>query len=449
MAIAVVTGSSANAAVTASSQTLSTGSGVQGGDYIFVAQSFNPTLGVSATPTINGVSMTVLGTVNYSTTHRLVVWYKVAAGSIGAASADASQSVVLSNGGVSQAVWGCMEVWRGVGSIAATGQSVETVAATSHTTGSCTAGANNTQAIAWMSERSTTTPTVGTNVNCNASGYTRLNQAFQSSGASVEGGVFAYATVQVAAGTTVGGASWSGWVSNVQVVSLTAALSPLGAIANAGPDQTVTPGTTVTLSGSATGTSGTVTYAWTQVSGPTISLTNPSTQTPTFTPTTADQYVFQLAVTDNNGTVTDTVQINVTSTSPLPVAVVSPGNWTAVSSSGQSLITTLTDNSDASYDQSSGDSGSTGDTLKLRIAPASIGSNNLAFFVRAAANGTGKTVTHDVSVRDLTSNTVVATFPTTTLTTTMTTYPYIMTSAQVAAITDPNNLSLEILEKTS
>ena len=55
-------------------------------------------------------------------------------------------------------------------------------------------------------------------------------------------------------------------------------------VANAGPDQTVNPGTTVTLQGSGTDADNDpLTYSWSQTAGPSVSLSGASTPTPTFT----------------------------------------------------------------------------------------------------------------------------------------------------------------------
>jgi hypothetical protein len=97
-----------------------------------------------------------------------------------------------------------------------------------------------------------------------------------------------------------------------------AAGTPLNSppVANAGPDQNVNVGTTVTLDG--TGSSdpdGTIaSYAWTQTAGTnTVTLSSASAAQPTFTaPGTTDTLTFQLTVTDNSGaTATDSVTVNV------------------------------------------------------------------------------------------------------------------------------------------
>ena len=91
-------------------------------------------------------------------------------------------------------------------------------------------------------------------------------------------------------------------------------------IAYAGPDQSGrVPGSTVTLDGSGSydpDPGQTVTYAWSQVSGPTVALSSTTAAKPTFTaPVGPAALVFQLAVDDGfGGTNTDLVTINVTGT---------------------------------------------------------------------------------------------------------------------------------------
>lgn len=91
--------------------------------------------------------------------------------------------------------------------------------------------------------------------------------------------------------------------------------------ANAGPDRIVAPGAAVSLDGSGSSdANGTIaTYAWTQSSGATVTLSAANTATPGFTaPSASGALVFQLTVTDNGGasrsdTVTVTVNASPTS----------------------------------------------------------------------------------------------------------------------------------------
>ena len=111
--------------------------------------------------------------------------------------------------------------------------------------------------------------------------------------------------------------------------------------ANAGPDQSVTVGATVTLSSSATDpdqANVTLAYAWTQTGGTDVTLSDTAIASPTFTaPDTAGDLVFTLTVTDaadvpasNTATVTITVTAPTpTDTTPPTVAITHNGGASA------------------------------------------------------------------------------------------------------------------------
>ncbi len=93
--------------------------------------------------------------------------------------------------------------------------------------------------------------------------------------------------------------------------------------ANAGPDQTVTKKTQVTLDGTGSSDSDgdSLTYAWMQTGGSVVALLGANTPTPTFTPPTSGIYTFQLTVDDGNGGVAaDTVEVTATNTPPVAEA---------------------------------------------------------------------------------------------------------------------------------
>ncbi|MBW2984775.1 S8 family serine peptidase [Candidatus Woesearchaeota archaeon] len=86
--------------------------------------------------------------------------------------------------------------------------------------------------------------------------------------------------------------------------------------ANAGPDQRVAPGNAVTLSGSASSDpdGDSLSYAWSQTSGPIAILSDPGSVNPTFTPTQTGTYVFQLIVSDGSLAASDSVAVIVEDT---------------------------------------------------------------------------------------------------------------------------------------
>jgi hypothetical protein len=86
-------------------------------------------------------------------------------------------------------------------------------------------------------------------------------------------------------------------------------------VANAGTDKTVNTNTLVTLDGRASSDPDNgpspLSYAWSQVSGPTVTLSGATTSQPTFTPASTGTYVFRLTVNDGAATATDDVQVTV------------------------------------------------------------------------------------------------------------------------------------------
>jgi hypothetical protein len=109
------------------------------------------------------------------------------------------------------------------------------------------------------------------------------------------------------------------WATNRASMGFTAVFfeptAPAGPTADAGTDQVdIDPFETVNLSGSGSGGTAPLTYAWTQTAGTTVSLTGATTQTPSFdAPATVsgDTLTFELEVTDD-ATLTDTDTVSVT-----------------------------------------------------------------------------------------------------------------------------------------
>ena len=118
----------------------------------------------------------------------------------------------------------------------------------------------------------------------------------------------------------------SGGLTDTDTVTITVNAANVAPIADAGEDQTVDEGATVTLNGNASSDpeDETLTHSWTQTAGPDVTLDGNTTATPTFTAPhllTDTDLVFSLTVTDSGGlTDTDTVTITVNAANQPPVA---------------------------------------------------------------------------------------------------------------------------------
>ena len=140
--------------------------------------------------------------------------------------------------------------------------------------------------------------------------------------------------------------------SSLLTLSTLAAPANQPPVAEAGDDQSVTTGATVTLTGAASSDSdGTIqSYAWTHTStdggapSPAITLSGATTATATFTPDTAAVLVFTLTVTDDSGdsatnTHSDTVTITVTE--PVATGLTATFGGVSASSIGVGGFTTI------------------------------------------------------------------------------------------------------------
>jgi hypothetical protein len=132
-----------------------------------------------------------------------------------------------------------------------------------------------------------------------------------------------------------------GTVSNNFALSVNA-VGNVAPTANAGADQSIEEGNTLTLTGSGTDSDGTIaSYAWSKISGGAATITSPSSATTTVTGLTAGNYTFRLTVTDNAGaTAADDIAVTVTASVGALAFTYSPThNATAVSPSSPITIT--------------------------------------------------------------------------------------------------------------
>jgi len=201
-------------------------------------------------------------------------------------------------------------------------------------------------------------------------------------------------------------------------------------VADAGSNQTVDEGVTVTLDGSNTADpeSSIASYLWTQTGGPTVTLSNPSVVSPTFTSPDVTEggasLTFRLTVTDNGGLQsTDYCVVNVTWDNEPPVAnagsdqAVTEGVTVTLDGSGS----TDPDDSIASYSwtQTGGSSVTLSDPTYVKptfvTIPVDLAGETLIFELTVQDNsGLETTDTVSVTIND----NGITDFPETVLTTT-------------------------------
>lgn len=122
-------------------------------------------------------------------------------------------------------------------------------------------------------------------------------------------------------------------------------------VVSVGPDQTIYTGQTATVTCTATGGTGTLSYSWTKVSGPSGTFGSATSSTTTFTPSAAGSYILRCSVTDGSDTITDdlVLTVNAPSATGGVGVVVTSTNWTPTPDDGTPLEEILTDDDGATY----------------------------------------------------------------------------------------------------
>jgi len=134
--------------------------------------------------------------------------------------------------------------------------------------------------------------------------------------------------------------------------------------ANAGSDQTVNEGSTVTLDGS--GSTGATSYSWAQLTGPSVTLTGGNTAGPSFTaPDGPATLTFRLTATNAAGSTTDEVQVSVNNVAP---TVALSGPTTATKYQTKTYTYSVTDPGDPAGDISVAESCGSGATYVNTVA---------------------------------------------------------------------------------
>ncbi|MCY4491777.1 MAG: PKD domain-containing protein, partial [Thaumarchaeota archaeon] len=138
-------------------------------------------------------------------------------------------------------------------------------------------------------------------------------------------GAYAVTSFKIGTSTYVAVAAFSD--NGVQILKLNRAPT-----ANAGSNQSVAPGTLVTLNGSGSDPDGdTISYSWVKTAGPSVMLSSTTAQNPTFTaPSSAGTITFTLTVSDGTHSTTDTVTITVTTIQNQPPTANAGSNQSVV-----------------------------------------------------------------------------------------------------------------------
>ncbi len=145
------------------------------------------------------------------------------------------------------------------------------------------------------------------------SAFSGLSYSYVSSGLALTPLAGENVLIRFRMGTDNSNAGFGWSIDNFRIYTCSQP-SPQPPVANAGADFSVDSRTTANLSGSGTDPNGDpIFYSWVQTSGPSVTLNNANTATPSFTaPTGPATVIFRLDINDGNGgTDSDSVTVNI------------------------------------------------------------------------------------------------------------------------------------------
>jgi gliding motility-associated-like protein len=196
-------------------------------------------------------------------------------------------------------------------------------------------------------------------------------------------------------------------------VQLTVIGSNIGPTANAGNDVSITlPTNSVTIVGTGTDTDGTISaYAWTKVSGPSVTESGKSTATLKLTNMVAGTYVYSLKVTDNIGyTATDDVKIVVSNTGTNQLPTVNAGaNKTINQPTSSTNITATASDADGTisaylWEKVSGPTATMANTTTATVSISNLTTAGAYVFRVTVTDNAGGKASDDVTVTVVAAN---------------------------------------------
>src|SRR5579871_4359058 len=220
----------------------------------------------------------------------------------------------------------------------------------SSSTSFVTANAGSNQTITLPLDSVSLSGSASTVVNSTISSYTWSQTSGPSTATLTSSNTVSTKATGLIAGTYVFSLQVKDANNDVSTATVTITVNPANQppVANAGSNQTITlPTSSVTLTGSATDATGTISsYAWTEVSGPnTVTIANATSTSTSVSGLIAGTYVFQLKATDNgglSGTATVTVTVNAAVNQP-PVVNAGSNQTITLPTSSVTLTGSATD----------------------------------------------------------------------------------------------------------